>query len=92
LAALPQPFDMRRFFGVSVDVERVLRQKNIKTELWMVDSFYHERLRAEDDLSRLLTAGKVRPVHHVVRGFEKLPEAITGLYNTPRAGKLQVSF
>ena len=92
LAAPPQPLNMRRFFGISPEVEGILRRRNIKTELWMVDSFYHERLRAEEELSRLLTAGKVRPVHHGVHGFEKLPEAIIGLYNNPRAGKLQVSF
>jgi NADPH-dependent curcumin reductase CurA len=87
-----RPFSMRKFFGISDAVEAELKRKNIKTEFWMVDAFYHERLRAEDDLSRLLIAKKINPINSVVQGFENLPQAITELYQTHRNGKLQVSF
>jgi len=83
---------LRRTFGISDAVETLLQQRNIKSEAWIVDSFYHERLEAEDDLSRHLLSGALKPVTHVVEGFEALPQAIVSLYATPRAGKLQVRF
>jgi NADPH-dependent curcumin reductase CurA len=58
----------------------------------VVDSFYHERPRAEDDLSCLMLNGALKPVVNVVDGLAKLPEAIAGLYRGSRAGKLQVRF
>jgi NADPH-dependent curcumin reductase CurA len=61
-------------------------------ECWIVDQFYHERLRAEDDLSRHLRSGALKPINNVVEGFENLPMAVVGLYTTARSGKLQVRF
>lgn len=87
-----QPFNMRKFFGISDEVDALLKKKNIKTEFWMVDAFYHERLKAEDDLSRLMLAGQLKAIHNVVEGFENLPQAITDLYRNRRSGKLQVRF
>lgn len=83
---------LRRAFGISDRVEDLIKQRNIKAEAWTVDAFYHERLKAEDDLSQLLLDGRIKPITHVVEGFEKLPEAVIGLYRTARAGKLQVRF
>jgi len=91
-APIEQPFNLRKFFGLSEAVEAELKQKNIKTAFWMVDAFYHERLQAENDLSRLLIAKTLKPVHNVVQGFDRLPQAIADLYTTHRHGKLQVSF
>jgi hypothetical protein len=34
----------------------------------------------------------LKPVNNVVNAFEKLPEAISDLYQGSRAGKLQVRF
>jgi NADPH-dependent curcumin reductase CurA len=65
---------------------------SIKTEVWMVDAFYHERLKAEDGLSRLLLAGKIKAIHLVAEGFEKLPQAIADLYRTHRDGELGLPF
>jgi NADPH-dependent curcumin reductase CurA len=83
---------LRRMFGISEAVETLLQQRNIKSEAWIVDSFYHERLKAEDDLSRHLLSGAMKPITHVVEGFEELPKAIVNLYASARAGKLQVRF
>jgi NADPH-dependent curcumin reductase CurA len=83
---------LRRAFGISENIEAVLKKRNIKSECWIVDAFYHERLRAEDDLSRHLRSGALKPVNNVVDGFENLPAAVVGLYTTSRAGKLQVRF
>jgi NADPH-dependent curcumin reductase CurA len=83
---------LRRMFGISEAIEAVLKQKHIKSQCWIVDAFYHERLRAEDDLSRHLLSGALKPVTNVVDGFDNLPTAIVGLYGGARAGKLQVRF
>jgi len=83
---------LRRAFGISEKVEAMLKQRNIKSECWIVDSFYHERLKAEDDLSRHLRSGALKPINNVAEGFENLPEAIVGLYANSRSGKLQVRF
>jgi NADPH-dependent curcumin reductase CurA len=87
-----QPFNIRKSFGISDKVEALLKQKNIETEAFRLHVFYHERLKAEGDLSRLMLAGKLKPIHNVVDGFENLPEAISGLYQNRRPGKLQVRF
>jgi NADPH-dependent curcumin reductase CurA len=92
LTLLDQPFNMRKFCGISDKVDALRKKKNIKTECWMVDAFYHERLKAEDDLSRLMLSGQLKAIHNVVEGFEKLPQAITDLYRKHRSGKLQVRF
>jgi NADPH-dependent curcumin reductase CurA len=83
---------LRRAFGISENIEAVLKKRNIKSECWIVDAFYHERLKAEDDLSRHLRSGALKPINNVVDGFENLPTAVVGLYTTSRAGKLQVRF
>ncbi|MGQ7932488.1 MDR family NADP-dependent oxidoreductase [Paraburkholderia sp. D1E] len=83
---------MRQAFGISESIERLLKTRNIKSVAWIVDAFYHERLKAEDDLSRLLRSGALKPTTNVVVGFDNLPKAIVDLYATARAGKLQVRF
>lgn len=83
---------LRRMVGITEEMEEILRERNIKSEAWIVDAFYHERLRAEDDLSRLMLMGRLKPVNHVVEGFENLPEAIINLYRASRSGKLQIQF
>lgn len=83
---------LRRMVGITEEIEAILSQRNIKSEAWIVDAFYAERLRAEDDLSRLMLTGRLKPITHVVHGFEKLPDAIVDLYRSGRSGKLQVQF
>jgi hypothetical protein len=87
-----QPPSMRRMFGLSDAVEEVLKEKNIKSECWIVDEFYHERLRAEEELSRLMRKGALTHINNVVEGLENLPAAIVSLNETGRPGKLQVRF
>jgi NADPH-dependent curcumin reductase CurA len=87
-----QRMTLRQAFGISDTVEATLAAKNIRAEAWIVDAFYHERLTAEDELSRLLSTGDIKPINTVVDGFSNLPAAIMGLYDHPRAGKLQVRF
>ena len=85
-------FDIRKSFGISDKVEALLKQKNLKTDAFKLHVFYDERLKAEDDLSRLMLNGKLKPIYNVVEGFENLPQAVSGLYQNRRPGKLQVRF
>jgi NADPH-dependent curcumin reductase CurA len=83
---------MREAMGLTPAIEARLKAANIRAHCWIVDAFYHERPRAEDELSRLLLSGELKPVNNVVDGFENLPSAIVGLYQAGRSGKLQVRF
>ena len=86
-----RPRSLREAF-VPAEAEPILTAKNIKVEAWIVHDFYHERIVAEDDLSRLLLSGALKATNHTVEGFEALPEAVVGLYRDRRPGKLQVRF
>jgi NADPH-dependent curcumin reductase CurA len=89
--SMPGPgSSLRRMVGITEAMERTLRVRNIKSEAWIVDAFYHERLGAEDDLSRLMLTGRLKPVTHVIEGLDRLPDAIADLYRFGRSGKLQV--
>jgi NADPH-dependent curcumin reductase CurA len=87
-----EKFSLRHAFGLTDEVEELLRQREVRAEAWLVSDFYAERLEAEDALSELLEAGRIQPIHHVVEGFERLPGAIVDLYREPHAGKVQVRF
>ena len=87
-----RPSSLRQAFGVIGNVEQIVKQRNIKVEAWIVHAFYHERLKAEDDLSRLLLSGQLKASSNVVEDFEQLPRAIVSLYASARSGKLQVKF
>ncbi|MDB5577546.1 MAG: hypothetical protein JWR80_2722 [Bradyrhizobium sp.] len=89
----PEPnASLRRMVGITESIENTMRLNNIKSEAWIVDMFYHERLKAEDDLSRLMLSGRLKPINNVVDGFENLPKAIVDLYAGGHSGKLQVQF
>ena len=62
----------RQKLGITDEIEAILAKRNIRSEAWIVDAFYHERLKAEDDLSRLMRMGSLKPVTNVVEGFENL--------------------
>ncbi|GGC59909.1 MDR family NADP-dependent oxidoreductase [Chelatococcus reniformis] len=83
---------LRRMFGISETVEATIAARELRAEAWIVDAFYAERLTAEDDLASLMRSGQLKPISHVVDGFDNLPTAIVDLYRTPHAGKLQVRF
>jgi NADPH-dependent curcumin reductase len=58
----------RRVFGITDDLAAVEREKQLKIEAWIVDDFYYDRLRAENDLARLVQTGRLRPVNTVYHG------------------------
>ena len=92
ITAPPRGQTMRTMFGVTDEIEALLKAKDARAEAWIVDAFYHERLEAEDALSELLRSGALKPVNAVFDGFETLPQAVVALYAQPHAGKLQVRF
>jgi NADPH-dependent curcumin reductase CurA len=77
---------------VSPTAEELIAAKHIKVESWIVHDFYHERLKAEDDLSRLMLGGSLKSFADVRHGLDELPDALTSLYGRSRLGKAQVSF
>jgi NADPH-dependent curcumin reductase CurA len=83
---------LKKHYGISEAVERVLEERHIKSDAWTVDTFYNERLSAEDALSRLMLRRQLQGHANVADGFERLPEAIVNLYRDRRPGKLQVAF
>ena len=83
---------LREVFGINATVEGMLRERHVHSGAWTVDSFYHDRLRAEDELSRLMRMGLIRSHSRAVRGFERLPEAIADQYRQRGTGKLQIAF
>jgi hypothetical protein len=86
-----RPRSWREMYGISEKVDALLKARNIKPSAsWIVSDFYTERLKAEDDLSRHLLSGALKPINDVEDGLDKLPEAIIGLYQSGHAGKLQV--
>jgi NADPH-dependent curcumin reductase CurA len=83
---------LRQAFGISDNVERIMASRHIRSSAWIVDRFYQDRLTAEDELSKLLNSGVLKPISNVVDGFANLPRAVVQLYESSRAGKLQVRF
>jgi len=90
-ALLPR-VSLRHSFGITQAIASDLEARNIALHAWIVDQFYDERLAAEDALDGFLRSGQLKPVNHVVEGFEKLPEAIVSLYAGKHVGKLQCRF
>jgi hypothetical protein len=60
------PATPRQAVGITKDKEVILRGHNIKSEAWIVDAFYHNRQRAEDDRSRLINEGRLKLISDVV--------------------------
>jgi NADPH-dependent curcumin reductase CurA len=83
---------LRRQFGISDQVERLVAARDIRVECWIVHDFYHERIEAEDALDAMLRRGALTPVVTVVEGFGRLPEAILALYDPACLGKVQARF
>jgi len=92
LSAASKRPSLREHYGISAAVEKTIAERQLKSAVWTVDTFYGDRLQAEDDLSRLMQASQLRPHNQLVHGFDRVPDAIVELYRKPHAGKLQISF
>jgi len=64
--------------------------KRIRMEGFVVMDFYGRRREAESALARWVTEGKIKPTIDVVDGFEKMPEALAGMFAGRNRGKLMV--
>jgi len=64
--------------------------KRIRMEGFVVMDFYARRAQAESALSNLVAEGKLKAPVEVVEGFEKMPEALAGLFAGRNKGKLMV--
>ena len=77
---------------VSENVEKRIREKNIKLDAWIVHVFYYQRLECEDNLSHLLLTKQIKPINSVVEGIENAAKGIVSQYTTNPYGKLQLKF
>jgi NADPH-dependent curcumin reductase CurA len=92
-AAATRDRDNARMFGMSDSVYKILQERNIKLEAWNQAVHAQDRIEAENNLSQLMNTGKLKAVHHVVRGFENAPKGVMSQYDgTNPYGKLQLQF
>ena len=81
-----------RQFGMTDTVDKIIRDRNIKLEAWIVHVHYQDRLECEDNLSQLIATKKLKPINTVVDGIENVPKGIISQYETNVYGKLQLRF
>ncbi len=64
--------------------------KRIRMEGFVVMDFYNRRREAEAALAAWVEQGKIKAAVDVVEGFEKMPEALAGMFAGANRGKLMV--
>ncbi|MGI9225864.1 MAG: NADP-dependent oxidoreductase [Woeseiaceae bacterium] len=57
-----------------------LRRTNTTMQGFFIYNHVNDFDRAEQDMSRWLKSGELKPVEHIFNGFEALPEALASLY------------
>jgi len=77
---------------VSKTIEQIIRERNIKIESWIVHVHYQDRIECENNLSRLMMLGRLKPIHTVVDGIDNVPKGVMSQYDTNPYGKLQLRF
>jgi NADPH-dependent curcumin reductase CurA len=87
-----RPGQPRTMFDLTEEDHKLFKQRNVKVESWIVHDFYYDRIKAENDLARMVQSGRLKPINTVFEGIEKLPEAIISSFAGNRYGKLSVRF
>jgi hypothetical protein len=59
-------------------------------EGFVVMDFYNRRTQAETALANWVAEGKLKAPVDIVEGFDKMPEALAGLFAGKNFGKLMV--
>lgn len=81
-----------RLFGMTEAVEKIIKERNIKLEAWIVHVHYQDRIECENNLSQLINTGKLKAINIVVKGIENVPQGVISQYETNVYGKLQLQF
>ncbi|HEY2071872.1 MAG TPA: NADP-dependent oxidoreductase [Rhizomicrobium sp.] len=68
----------------------LLVTKRIRMEGFVVMDFYNRRKQAEDALATWVADGKLKAPVDIVEGFDKMPDALVGLFAGRNFGKLMV--
>jgi NADPH-dependent curcumin reductase CurA len=71
-------------------VPGLLVTKRIKMEGFIVMDFYSRKREADAALATWVEQGKIKAAVDVVEGFEKMPEALAGMFAGHNRGKLMV--
>jgi len=78
---------------MSQTVADIIKARNIKLEAWNQAVWAQDRIEAEDKLSQLMNTGKLKAIHHVVKGFENIPKGVVSQYDGSNPyGKLQLQY
>uniref|UniRef100_A0A453HGC5 Alcohol dehydrogenase-like C-terminal domain-containing protein n=2 Tax=Aegilops tauschii TaxID=37682 RepID=A0A453HGC5_AEGTS len=65
--------------------------KRVRVEGFSCMDYHHLYPRFEEEMAGYIKAGKVTVVEDVVRGIERAPEALLGLFSGRNVGKLLVA-
>ncbi|HXL98373.1 MAG TPA: NADP-dependent oxidoreductase [Rhizomicrobium sp.] len=76
--------------GGPAGVPGLLVTKRIRMEGFVVMDFYNRRMQAEAALAGWLADGKLKAPVDIVEGFDKMPDALAGLFAGRNRGKLMV--
>ncbi len=76
--------------GGPAGIPGLLVTKRIRMEGFVVMDFYNRRAQAETALANWVAEGKIKAPVDVVDGFDKMPEALVGLFAGRNFGKLMV--
>jgi hypothetical protein len=76
--------------GGPAGVPGLLVTKRIRMEGFVVMDFYNRRMQAEAALAAWLADGRLKAPVDVVEGFDKMPDALVGLFAGKNKGKLMV--
>ncbi|MBV9419074.1 MAG: zinc-binding dehydrogenase, partial [Alphaproteobacteria bacterium] len=76
--------------GGPAGVPGFLVTKRIRMEGFVVMDFYARRREAESALAAWVESGKIKAPVDVIEGFEKMPEALAGMFAGANRGKLMV--
>jgi NADPH-dependent curcumin reductase CurA len=68
----------------------LLVTKRIRMEGFVVMDFYNRKTQAEEALANWVADGKLKAPVDIVEGFDKMPDALVGLFAGKNFGKLMV--
>jgi len=80
-------------YGMTDLIEKIIKERHIKLEAWNQAVWAQDRIEAENKLSQLMNTGKLKAIHHVVKGFENIPKGVMSQYDGSNPyGKLQLQY
>jgi len=80
-------------YGMTDLIEKIIKERHIKLEAWNQAVWAQDRIEAENNLSQLVNTKRLKPINHVVKGFENIPKGVMSQYDGSNPyGKLQLQY